>query len=30
VPAVLMVSTIRFRSFKTIDLRTAGPNTVLR
>ena len=30
VPAVLMVSTIRFRSFKTIDLRRAGgPYTVL-
>ena len=29
VPAVLMVSTIRFRSFKTIDLRTRRPYTVL-
>ena len=28
-PAVLMVSTIRFRSFKTIDLRTRRPYTVL-
>ena len=29
VPAMLMVSTIRFRSFKTIDLRTRRPYTVL-
>ena len=29
VPAALMVSTIRFRSFKTIDLRTRRPYTVL-
>src|SRR5262245_34983435 len=29
VPAVLMVSTIRFRSFKTIDLRARQPYTVL-
>ena len=29
VPAVLMVSTIRFRSFKTIDLRSRRPYTVL-
>src|SRR6266849_7024057 len=29
VPAVLMVSTIRFRSFKTIDLRTRRPYSVL-
>ena len=29
VPAVLMVSTIRFRSFKTIDLRMRRPYTVL-
>ena len=29
VPAVLMVSTIRFRSFKTIDLRRRWPYTVL-
>src|SRR5437867_4003890 len=29
VPAVLMVSTIRFRSFKTIDLQTRRPHTVL-
>jgi CDP-diacylglycerol--serine O-phosphatidyltransferase len=29
VPAVLMVSTIRFRSFKTIDLRVRRPYTVL-
>lgn len=29
VPAVLMVSTIRFRSFKTIDLQTRRPYTVL-
>ncbi len=29
VPAILMVSTIRFRSFKTIDLRTRRPYTVL-
>jgi CDP-diacylglycerol---serine O-phosphatidyltransferase len=29
VPAVLMVSTIRFRSFKSIDLRTRRPYTVL-
>jgi CDP-diacylglycerol--serine O-phosphatidyltransferase len=29
VPAVLMVSTMRFRSFKTIDLRTRRPYTVL-
>ena len=28
-PAVLMVSTIRFRSFKTIDLQTRRPYTVL-
>ena len=29
VPAVLMVSTVRFRSFKTIDLRRRRPYTVL-
>ena len=29
VPAILMVSTIRFRSFKTIDLQTRRPYTVL-
>jgi CDP-diacylglycerol---serine O-phosphatidyltransferase len=29
VPALLMVSTIRFRSFKTIDLQTRRPYTVL-
>src|SRR5215510_16118768 len=29
IPAVLMVSTIRFRSFKTIDLRARQPYTVL-
>jgi CDP-diacylglycerol--serine O-phosphatidyltransferase len=29
VPAVLMVSTIRFRSFKTLDSRTRRPYTVL-
>ena len=29
VPALLMVSTIRFRSFKTIDLRSRRPYTVL-
>ena len=29
VPAVLMVSTIRFRSFKTIDLRSRRPYTIL-
>jgi CDP-diacylglycerol--serine O-phosphatidyltransferase len=29
VPAVLMVSTIRFRSFKSIDLQTRRPYTVL-
>jgi CDP-diacylglycerol---serine O-phosphatidyltransferase len=29
VPAVLMVSTIRFRSFKTIDLQTRRPYSVL-
>jgi len=29
IPAVLMVSTIRFRSFKTIDLRARHPYTVL-
>ncbi len=29
VPAVLMVSTMRFRSFKTIDLQTRRPYTVL-
>ena len=29
IPAVLMVSTIRFRSFKTIDLRVRRPYTVL-
>jgi CDP-diacylglycerol---serine O-phosphatidyltransferase len=29
VPAILMVSTIRFRSFKTFDLRTRRPYTVL-
>jgi CDP-diacylglycerol--serine O-phosphatidyltransferase len=29
VPAVLMVSTIRFRSFKTIDLQSPRPYTVL-
>src|SRR6058998_3953373 len=29
VPAVLMVSTIRFRSFKTLDLRARQPYTVL-
>src|SRR5881628_32660 len=29
VPAVLMVSTIRFRSFKTFDLRARRPYTVL-
>ena len=29
VPAVLMVSTIRFRSFKTIDLQARRPYTVL-
>lgn len=29
VPALLMVSTIRFRSFKTFDLRTRRPYTVL-
>jgi CDP-diacylglycerol--serine O-phosphatidyltransferase len=29
VPAVLMVSTIRFRSFKTIDLKVRRPYTVL-
>jgi CDP-diacylglycerol--serine O-phosphatidyltransferase len=29
VPAVLMVSTIRFRSFKTFDLQTRRPYTVL-
>src|SRR5437773_3242536 len=29
VPAVLMVSTIRFRSFKTIDLQMRRPYTVL-
>jgi CDP-diacylglycerol--serine O-phosphatidyltransferase len=29
VPGVLMVSTIRFRSFKTIDLQTRRPYTVL-
>lgn len=29
VPAVLMVSTLRFRSFKTIDLRSRRPHTVL-
>src|SRR5262245_46558614 len=29
IPAVLMVSTIRFRSFKTIDLQTRRPYTVL-
>jgi len=28
-PALLMVSTIRFRSFKTIDLRTRRPYTVI-
>jgi CDP-diacylglycerol--serine O-phosphatidyltransferase len=28
-PAVLMVSTIRFRSFKTIDLQSRRPYTVL-
>ena len=29
VPAVLMVSTIRFRSFKTLDLQTRRPARVL-
>jgi CDP-diacylglycerol--serine O-phosphatidyltransferase len=29
IPALLMVSTIRFRSFKTIDLQTRRPYTVL-
>jgi CDP-diacylglycerol---serine O-phosphatidyltransferase len=29
VPAVLMVSTLRFRSFKTIDLRVRRPYKVL-
>src|SRR5207253_9598274 len=29
VPAILMVSTIRFRSFKTIDLQARRPYTVL-
>ena len=29
VPALLMVSTIRFRSFKTIDLQVRRPYTVL-
>ena len=29
IPAVLMVSTIRFRSFKTIDLKMRRPYTVL-
>ena len=29
VPALLMVSTIRFRSFKTIDLQMRRPYTVL-
>jgi CDP-diacylglycerol--serine O-phosphatidyltransferase len=29
VPALLMVSTIRFRSFKTIDLKMRRPYTVL-
>jgi CDP-diacylglycerol--serine O-phosphatidyltransferase len=29
VPAILMVSTIRFRSFKTIDLQVRRPYTVL-
>jgi CDP-diacylglycerol--serine O-phosphatidyltransferase len=29
VPAILMVSTIRFRSFKTFDLRTRRPYTIL-
>src|SRR5207245_5312811 len=29
VPAVLMVSTIRFRSFKTIDLQTRRPYSIL-
>jgi len=29
VPAVLMVSTIRFRSFKTIDLQIRRPYSVL-
>src|SRR5881397_2922227 len=29
VPAILMVSTIRFRSFKTLDLRARQPYTVL-
>ena len=29
VPAILMVSTIRFRSFKTIDLQSRRPYTVL-
>ena len=29
VPAVLMVSTIRFRSFKTLDSKTRRPYTVL-
>jgi CDP-diacylglycerol--serine O-phosphatidyltransferase len=29
VPALLMVSTIRFRSFKTIDLRVRRPYTIL-
>jgi CDP-diacylglycerol--serine O-phosphatidyltransferase len=29
VPALLMVSTIRFRSFKTIDLRTRRPYKVI-
>jgi CDP-diacylglycerol--serine O-phosphatidyltransferase len=29
VPAVLMVSTIRFRSFKTIDLQSRRPYTIL-
>src|SRR5215510_3959226 len=29
VPAALMVSTIRFRSFKTIDLQTRRPSSIL-
>ena len=29
IPAVLMVSTIRFRSFKTLDLQARRPYTVL-
>jgi CDP-diacylglycerol--serine O-phosphatidyltransferase len=28
-PAILMVSTVRFRSFKTIDLQSRRPYTVL-